>query len=105
MNIELSKTKIIQDLIQCEDDWVISAIEKLLHDEKISVLSNNIFSVEMPEKNTTSAIADTQVLTPKNVTTQRLTMPKSKPKEPENYDHMSVDEFMEMMRSEMDPIK
>ena len=77
MNLEISKRQIIYDIILCQEDWVIKAISQLLQFGR-------------PQFN------DAQPL----LAIESKRMQEEEDKKVTQYDFMSVDEFMDMMRKD-----
>ncbi|MBK8686263.1 MAG: hypothetical protein KBF25_01980 [Chitinophagaceae bacterium] len=78
MNLEVSKRQIIYDIILCQEEWIIRAINQLLQRSIASPASGHIEYRAIESKR----------------------VEEEKEKEITKYDFMSVDEFMDMMRRE-----
>ncbi|MBL7753450.1 MAG: hypothetical protein JNM44_03150 [Chitinophagaceae bacterium] len=77
MNLEISKRQIIYDIILCQEDWVIKAISQLLQFGR-------------PQFNDAQPV--------RAIESKR--MQEEEEKKVTQYDFMSVDEFMDMMRKD-----
>lgn len=74
MTTTIDRKSIVAKLEECTNETLLDQINKLLEKERVEALASNIFSVEV-----------------KPVLTQKV---------PVNYDHLTVDEFMDLMRLE-----
>lgn len=74
MTTTVDKKSIAAKLEECNNEHLLDQINKMLEKERVAALASNIFSVEV-----------------KPVITQIA---------PVNYDHLTVDEFMDLMRLE-----
>lgn len=78
MNLGVSKRQIIYDIILCQEEWIIRAINQLLQRSIASPASGQIEYRAIESKR----------------------VEEEKEKKITKYDFMSVDEFMDMMRRE-----